>query len=66
MTVVVNLARDLTHVVGKPGLAARSVVATLDVGDADGHRAPASVGAPSPVELRVIVDEPAFLVVLSL
>ena len=63
--VVVNLARDLTHVVGKTGLVARSVAVIPDVGDAEGHRAPAAVG-PSPVELHVIVDEPAFLAVLSL
>ena len=64
--VVENLARDLKHVVGKTGLVARSAAVILDVGDADGHRAPAAVGAPSPVELHVIVDEPAFLAVLSL
>ena len=52
--------------VGKTGLVARSVAAILDVGDADGHHAPAAVGAPSPVELHVIVDEPAFLAVRSL
>ena len=63
---VVNLVRDLTHVVGKIGLAARSVAAILDVGDVDEHRAPVAVGALSPVELHVIVDEPAFLAVLSL
>lgn len=61
-----NLVGDLTHAVGKTGLAARSVAAILDVGDADGHRAPAAVGSLSLVELRVIVDEPAFHAVLSL
>lgn len=60
-----NLVRDLTHAVGKTGLAARSVVGMLGVGDADGHRAPAAVGGLSPVELHVTVDEPAFLAVLS-
>lgn len=58
--------RGLTHAVGKTGPAARSVAGILGVGDADGHRAPAAVGALSPVELHVIVDEPAFLAVLSL
>ena len=38
----------------------------VGVGDVDGYRAPAAVGALSPVELQVIVDEPAFLAVLSL
>lgn len=65
MTIALNSAKDLTHAVGKPELA-HSVAGILGVGDADGHRAPAAVGAPSPVELHVIVDEPAFLAVLSL
>lgn len=59
-------ARDLTHVVGKTGLVARSVAVIPGVGDADGYRAPAAFGAPSPVELHVIIDEPACLAVLSL
>ena len=63
--VVGSWARDLTHVIGTTGLVARSVAVIPDVGDVDGHRAPAAVGAPSPVELHVIVDEPAFLAVLS-
>ena len=54
-----NWARDLTHVVGKTGLVARSVAVIPGVGDADGYC------APSPVELHVIVDERAFLAVLS-
>ena len=55
-----NWARDLTHVVGKTGLVAHSAAVIPGVGDADGDR------APSPVELHVIVDERAFLAVLSL
>ena len=58
--VVGNWARDLTHGFGKTGLVARSVAVIPGVADADGHR------APSPVELHVIVDERAYLAVLSL